>query len=227
MSEPGVVAQYVGWSRAFSFGRARALATFRLLMSGMPLGQRNRKLVMQMGIPIMLAATAPMDTTAYANDLKQGSVAPPASGILYADAVDGEKEVHQMTDDDSDKRGAELRAALQRAYQELADSHQLRGGLHGTDITKVVLPYLPIGIRFSEAEAVLRSAGFVVGPHPDSNPPSNPNRPKDWYAVVASINPFQRRFPSKTSLYISLLPKSPGDYTIVSEVGATFFVSLP
>jgi hypothetical protein len=73
---------------------------------------------------------------------------------------------------------------------------------------------------------VLRSAGFSVEPHPDLNQTANPNRPKDWYAVIASISPFVERFPTKVSVYVTLLPRSPGDYTVVANVSAAFLTSI-
>lgn len=126
-----------------------------------------------------------------------------------------------------EERGKALRATLEQTYQKLVAAHELRGGLHGTDVTDAVLPYVPIGISFGDAEAILRAAGFDVGPHPDINAPAKPNRPKDWYAVISKINPFISTFSAKVSIYISLLPKSPGDFTSVFEVQATFFVLGP
>ena len=158
---------------------------------------------------------------------KQKSFVWRTAGMSYIATSDDGKEDHRMVVEDFVKRGKELRAKLQQTYKKLVDSNELRGGLHGTDVTYAVLPYIPIGTSFSGAVAILRNAGFVVGPHPDSNPPPNPNRPKDWYAVVAQITPFAQKFPSRTDLYVSLLPKSPGDYTIVSRIDAQFFISLP
>jgi len=182
---------------------------------------------MHVEFPIMVAAIAPANASEHAVNSKQQSVAGEATGMRCVPISDDKKEVHQMVARDVVQSGRELRAKLQQTYKKLVDSNDLRGGLHGTDVTYAVLPYVPIGTSFSEAEAILRSAGFVVGPHPDSNPPPNPNRPKDWYAVVAQITPFAQKFPYRTDIYVSLLPESPGDYTIVSRVHAQFFISLP
>jgi hypothetical protein len=130
-----------------------------------------------------------------------------------------------MISNDPEERGRQLHAALEDAYQKLAATGTLSG--RGTDITAIVLPYFPPDITFDDAETTLRNAGFSLGPRPDLNAPPNPNRAKDWYAVVARISPFAQQFPSRTDLYISLLPKTPGDYTTVSRVSATFFVSRP
>jgi hypothetical protein len=148
------------------------------------------------------------------------------SSTPYTDNVVEPNETQQIASDDLEQRGKELRAELQQAYQKLVDSRKLGGG-RGTDATEAVLPYIPIGTSFWEAETVLRNAGFVVGPRPDVNAPPNPNRAADWYAVIARINPFSTKLlESKISLYVTLLPKSPGDYTIISKISATFFVSF-
>ena len=137
------------------------------------------------------------------------------------------KEESRMIGDTLDKRGKELRMKFQQTYEELAGADKLRGGLHGTDVTSVVLAYIPVGTPFGEAEAILRSAGFVVGPHPGPIPPPNSNRPKDWYAVVAKIAPFSTYFPDRSDLYVSLLPDSPEHYTRVADLYAQFFGTLP
>jgi hypothetical protein len=136
-----------------------------------------------------------------------------------------EPNIHQMSADDLEKRGKELRAALQATYESLRSARKLSGG--GTDITDSVLPFIQTGISFSDAETLLRNAGFSVGPHPDLNQTSNPNRATDWYAVVATISPFDSGFMMKVSLYVSLLPLSPGDYTSVAKVSAKLFASTP
>lgn len=181
---------------------------------------------MHVEFPIMVVAVAPANASEHAVGLKQKSAAGETTGMCYISISDNKKEVHQIVAKDVVQSGRELRAKLQQAYKKLFDSNELRLGPHGTDVTYVVLPYIPIGTSFSEAEAILRNAGFVVGPHPDSNPPPNPNRPKDWYAVLAQITPFAQKFPSRTDLYVSLLPKSPEDYTIVSRIEATLFTTI-
>jgi hypothetical protein len=179
---------------------------------------------MQVGLSVMFTAAATENTPGPAADLKQEALDKALRPALYAGMLD-QAEKHQMAFDGLEQRGKRLRAALQRKYEKLAESHQLRGGLHGTDVTDAVLPYIPIGISFSDAETVLKDAGFVVGPHPDLNAPPNPNRAKDWYSVVAKISPFAGRSGTKVDLYVSLLPRAPGDYTVVSKISATFFVS--
>jgi hypothetical protein len=130
----------------------------------------------------------------------------------------------------TDKGLAEqLRAAIDKRYEELNGAHGLSGGLNGTDVTNVVLPYIRPGMSFKDAEEILRCAGFDIGAHPDPTPPPRVNRPKDWYAVIARIAPYlsPRFFGCKVDLYASLLPRNPGEYTSVEEVSATFYVGCP
>jgi hypothetical protein len=136
-----------------------------------------------------------------------------------------EPNTERLSADDLERRGKELRAELQRTYESLRAARKLSGG--GTDMTDAVLPYIQTGMSFSDAETILRNAGFLVEPHPDLNSASNPHKPRDWYAVVAVIDPFDAGFMRKVSLYVSLLPASSGDYSSVAKVSATIFTSMP
>lgn len=136
-----------------------------------------------------------------------------------------EPVIGQMSSDELAQRGKELRAALQKTYQDLSRARKLSA--FGTDITETVLPYIQAGMSFSDAEAILRNAGFIVR-HPDLNQATNPNRAKDWYVVTARISRFATSFLFVSiDLFVTLLPKSPGDYTTVAEISATMFLSAP
>ncbi|WP_148210559.1 PASTA domain-containing protein [Beijerinckia indica] len=98
-----------------------------------------------------------------------------------------------MTTIDGKIRASEFRAYLEELHNELAQAHKLTGGLHGTDITKNVDAYIKTGMSFTEAEELLKAAGFTVGKRPSSVPPEI-NRAKDWYAIVANISPSKTKF---------------------------------
>jgi hypothetical protein len=153
------------------------------------------------------------------------SVTAVSQRVIGVTAWAAEKTTRQIGADDLEQRGKELRAALQRAYEDLRAARKLSGG--GTDMTDAVLPYIQTGMSFSDAETILRSAGFSVEPHPDLSQGSNPHKATDWYAVLARISPFDAGFMSKVSLYVSLLPASPGDYSSVAKVSAKIFTSMP
>jgi hypothetical protein len=131
----------------------------------------------------------------------------------------------KMSPDEIERRGKELRAALQQTYEEIVASAK-PSGLQ-TDITRSVTPYVSAGMTFEEAESILKVAGFEINPHPTADKAKDPNRAKDWYAVLASISSFIQGFMRKVSVYVTLFPKSPGDYTVVDNVQASFFVSMP
>jgi hypothetical protein len=90
-----------------------------------------------------------------------------------------------------------------------------------------VTQYIPIGTAFVDAQAILLAAGFSVEPYPDLTNGSNPNKAPDWYGVIAKISPFLSQFLSRTDLYVTLMPPSPGEYTEITKLEATFFVTMP
>jgi hypothetical protein len=132
-----------------------------------------------------------------------------------------------MPFDDSVAGGRRLQENIERAYRALAVEGRLVPGSRGVDVADVVGKSIKIGAQFSHAEEILRSAGFLIGSRPDANAVAGPNRPRDWYAVVASLplaptGPFQ-----KATTYVTLLPPRPGDYSIVAGLAANVVVSLP
>jgi hypothetical protein len=145
-----------------------------------------------------------------------------ASDACYSGNSDVKKALYQVTSEELEMRGQALRVAVQSIYRRLISSGEMREGL---EVTDTVLPYLPTGISFDEAEAVLRNAGFVVERRPNVNGPQRPNRARDWYAVISHLSLPAPSFGVKIALYILLLPERPGDYRSVSKVSATFYIS--
>ena len=121
------------------------------------------------------------------------------------------------------RHGKSLRAELDKAVK----TRSLSGGISGTDMTDVVLPYIPVGTMFGDAEAILRDAGFTIYPYPDLSKSAGINQSKDWYAVTSGISFFEKKSLFRTDLYVSLLPVLPGEYTNVIKVTATVFVTGP
>jgi hypothetical protein len=184
----------------------------------------SKERFMQMGVLVMLGVFAGMNTLSGA---PKPTLCSSAEASISAPCTNPPKiiiEFRLMASDDSEQRGKGLRAQLNKTYQNLQASQRFAG--NGNDITEAVLPYIPNGTPFSEAESILRSAGFIVGSRPDLNSERNPNKGRDWYAVVASM-PFKQGLMSNVNIYVSLLPKSPGDYTTVEKVSATLFVLMP
>lgn len=120
-----------------------------------------------------------------------------------------------------ERSGQMLRADLEQCYRKLRNEKKLHPN-GSSDVTALIEKYIPLGTSFDNAEAMLRFAGFSVDPRPNLN---NPPTRWDSYYVVAAISPFAETFISKTSLYVSLIPRSPGDYTSVSKISAGFTLS--
>jgi hypothetical protein len=119
-------------------------------------------------------------------------------------------------------RGTKLRAELERVFAELLDSGKSLN--RENDISASVVPYISAGMTFAESECVLRAAGFDVSPHTTAREERDPNGPGDRYAVLASIRNFSRRVLGSVEIYVTLYPKSPGDYSDVKDVDATIFI---
>ncbi|KAF0190860.1 MAG: hypothetical protein FD165_2321 [Gammaproteobacteria bacterium] len=132
-----------------------------------------------------------------------------------------QKEINMMTSDLLEQRGKQLRAAIEQTYKKLSDAKALKP-MGASDITEVVVQYIPVGTSFDDAESILRNAGFKVDPRPSANPTGS--RP-DRYDVVGSIVPFVQLFLSRVNVYISLSPMTPGDYSKVSKVSAGMTLS--
>ncbi len=114
---------------------------------------------------------------------------------------------------DLQKRGRQLRAAVETSYAKLQGSNSLR---RDNDLTELVTSFIPIGIAFTDAETILRSAGCTVGPRPSSNSTGTVSHSDDVFAYLV----LARNFPSTTKFSVSLRPKTPGDYSVVSTLQA-------
>lgn len=123
-----------------------------------------------------------------------------------------------------------LDAPMARAYQlrqtldAAADRFKADKTIHccrGPDLTALVATYIPVGSSFEAAEALLRNAGLSVeGRHTDSQPHSlgfNDN-------VNADL-PLGGGFPCGHKLAVSLTPRAPGDYSVVSKLNASIVLT--
>jgi hypothetical protein len=150
-----------------------------------------------------------------------GAVMPPYSSADEPVTVTAEHSNLHLTLEDMQRRGKELRAAIDQHYHKLSQIGKLT---YDNTIDDLVLKDIPIGMSFDNAEQILRTAGFKVEPRPPVNPPGTRS---DRYDVVASIVPYLDAFPSRTSIYVSLSPESPGDYKTISRLSASITISMP
>jgi len=126
-----------------------------------------------------------------------------------------EMERHVADPKDVQTRGTELRTAIDKRYKELAEAGAIKSMGNGRNlITDTVVQYIPLGIAFADAEAILKAAGFVVGPR--TTTPVSPN----YYSVSAAIEQYVPTLFGKTSVFVDLEPPSPTDWTTVRKLSA-------
>ena len=139
---------------------------------------------------------------------------------ILAYAVDSNnhsiKENGGMTASELALRGKQLRKEIDETYKRMDDTHQIKSPFNGQNfITDVVIKYIPIGTSFDEAEAILRAAGFKVGPR------EGHVRSHDKFLVVADIDQYAPTPFGKTSVVVFLEPASQYDWSIVTSLRAT------
>lgn len=121
------------------------------------------------------------------------------------------------------EQGMQLRAEIETAYRRLKSAKQLVPGHRGNDIGDIIRKFMPVGTSFDDAESILRSAGFTVGPRPSLHAAGD--RP-DKYHVSAFIKSLDRvNFFSNVEVVVSLGPKAPGDYSTIQEISAGIFTT--
>ena len=143
----------------------------------------------------------------------------------HADAVDRRNRINAL---DFQERGARLRLALQRAYQDLRHTGEFKSA--GNDVSSIVQKYVPVGTSFADAETTLRSSGFNIDPLPPREPPKNPS--PLWsgehelmmrFAIFGTLVLAQHGI-SRITVEITLLPKILGaDHDTVKNVHATIY----
>jgi hypothetical protein len=105
----------------------------------------------------------------------------------------------QMSEEELQQRGKQLRADIEQRYKELARAHKLT---LNTSIDDVVGKYILIGMSFEDAEKLLQSAGFTY-----SITNKAPNTPH----LTAVVDLPTHRF-SKTEVAVDLVPTIPNDF---------------
>jgi len=130
-----------------------------------------------------------------------------------AGAVDQRKQM------DFQDRGARLRRALERAYQDLRHTGEFKSA--GNDVSSILKKFVPVGTSFDNAEVTLRSSGFDIDPAPPREPPKNAS-PLWRFAIFGTLVLAQHGV-SKITVETTLLPKSKDDRNTVKNVHATIY----
>lgn len=132
----------------------------------------------------------------------------PATSTAEASTAPTER----ATADELSQRGIRLRAEIDAVYVELRVSKSLNNTVHdGNDVTAIVLNYIPVGMRFDDAEAILRAAGCKIG---------SPQQGR----LVARARMKDKLLDLKHTLSVELTPSTSGDYDVVHDVTAKIYL---
>jgi hypothetical protein len=140
-----------------------------------------------------------------------------ASVILIACATQSDAETpallptEPMTQDALKQQGAQLRADIDATYKQLRASKSLKNTVNdGNDVTAIVLKYIPLGMPFDKAEAILRAAGCTIGPQQGH--------------IVARTHMRDGFFQSKHGFAAELVPQTPGNFNVVHDISARIYL---
>jgi hypothetical protein len=120
-------------------------------------------------------------------------------------------------------RGQQLRADIDALYHGRKPHKEVHyNDPDGLDITDTVIKYLPIGISFDDAESILRFAGFKVSrkaAHEEGNTQSTARTE----AHIVPYGHFLFFWSYYSSVNVTLIPKTTGDFGEVGEVSGNIF----
>jgi hypothetical protein len=129
------------------------------------------------------------------------------SGSLVAQSA---SEAGQLTAATLYKRGGQLAADIEATYKQLRASRTLRIAIKGgNDITGIVAKYIPPGTDRSDAESILRTAGYPIA------------YSEQGHIVSRSIVRGGLLGLYGYELAIDLTPRAPSDPTVIGVVDAT------
>jgi hypothetical protein len=128
----------------------------------------------------------------------------------------------QGTSKNLERIGKQLRAEVEAKYKELKGVDSREGGTaskNGIDVTSIVLKYIPIGMSFDDAEAILRASG--------SRMKASPIPPPSGY--IFTTFPLSAPFLSFAGIKcaVALRPQVAGDFSVVGEVTGTVITEYP
>jgi hypothetical protein len=134
-------------------------------------------------------------------------IALPAKSYAQTPAAQAEP----MSAETLKQHGVQLHAEIDATYQQLRASKTLSNRVRqGNDVTDVVGKYIPVGIRFDEAEAILRAAGCIVGISHEGH-------------LFGRSTMNDRTLDIKHTFEVDLAPQSNNGISMVSEAHATIF----
>jgi len=121
-------------------------------------------------------------------------------------------QTEQITADALKHRGAQLQAEINATYKQLRASNSIRNSIEGgNDVTAIALKYIPVGIAFADAEAILRAAGCTIVHSKQGHVAARSNLAGGFFDLYGH------------AFAVDLVPRAPGDFSVVAEVRANIF----
>lgn len=120
------------------------------------------------------------------------------------------------------QRGAAFKAEVEAHYHDLKVHHLVKSD---NDVMSIASKYFLIGMRFEDAEDILRAANCAVSGRHYGPPPPTDWQDQLWTARVSGICKVSDSLSDNgTSLSVLLYPKTPTDYSAVGDVKASIVV---
>jgi hypothetical protein len=120
------------------------------------------------------------------------------------------------------QRGVAFRREVESRYRELKAHGLVKSD---NDVMSIALKYLSIGMRFEDAEDILRAASCAVSGRHYGPPPPTSLEDQMWTARVSAIcKVSESRWDNGTDLTVLLYPKAPTDYSFVGDIKASIVV---
>lgn len=120
------------------------------------------------------------------------------------------------------ERGVAFKKEVQSHYRELKAHNLVKSD---NNVMSITLKYFSIGMRFEDAEDILRAANCAVSGRHYGPPPPTSLEDQMWTARVSgSCQVSNSRWDNGTTLIVLLYPKTPTDYSVVGDIKASIVV---
>jgi hypothetical protein len=138
--------------------------------------------------------------------------APTRSVAAQAKANAGAATEH-VSEDALHQRAEQLRGAIDEVFLQLRASKSLKESIHdGNDVTAIVVTYIPVGMSFDDAEAIVRATGWKIEPSRQGH-------------IIARARMRDRLFDARHALTIEVVPENSDGFSVVKTVSATIYLA--
>jgi len=124
--------------------------------------------------------------------------------------------IEHGSEDALHQRAERLRGAIDDVFLQLRASKSLKESIHdGNDVTAIVVTYIPVGMSFDDAEAIVKATGWKIEPSRQGH-------------IIARARMRDRLFDAKHALTVEVVPETSDGFSVVKAVSATIYlVYLP